>query len=269
MKRLFAVALLTAVSAGAQDLSAFEKILFPVLAADALHGANGTVFQTRLLASLTEPVAYYPATANGGPSAGVQPAGVDFVRYFEAAPRSAGRLLYFDRTKTSAVSFFYELDVTGPDGSVHRTTLPVVRERNFERGPSVILGLTTQVIYAGGVFPPTVTGFNARNHIRVYDVDNTGNLSVHVRVTNAALLAYGSFAEYEVPVSTRDGVDASYPYYVDIALPDLCITAPNGNLCHDYSLDVSIEPSDSSARYWAFASATSNTSGETSVFYPQ
>lgn len=269
MKRLLAVALLTAVSAGAQDLSAFEKILFPVLAADALHGANGTLFQTRLLASLTEPVAYYPAIATGGPSTGLQPAGVDFVRYFESAPRSGGRLLYFDRSKTSEVSFFFELDVTGPDGSIHRTTMPVVRERSFERGPSVILGLTTAVNYAGGVFPPQVTGFTARNHVRVYDVDNTGNLSVRVRVTNAALLAYGPFAEYQVPVATRDGVDASYPYYVDIALPDLCITAPSGNVCHDYSLDVSIEPSDSGARYWAFASATDNTSGETSVFYPQ
>ena len=269
MKRLFAVALLTAVSAGAQDLSAFEKILFPVLAADALHGANGTLFQTRLLASLTEPVAFYPATTSGAPSTGLQPAGVDFVRYFEAAPRSGGRLLYFDRSKTSEVSFFFELDVTGPDGSVHRTTMPVVRERNFERGPSVIVGLTTAVKYARDVFPPQFVGFGSRNHIRVYDVDNTGSLNVRVRVTNAALLAYGPFAEYQVPVATRDGVDASYPYYVDIALADLCITAPTGNLCRDFGLDVSIEPSDSGARYWAFASATDNTSGETSVFYPQ
>jgi hypothetical protein len=51
MKRLLAAVLLVATSAGAQDLSGFEKILFPVLSADALHGANGTVFQTRLMAS--------------------------------------------------------------------------------------------------------------------------------------------------------------------------------------------------------------------------
>ena len=72
------------------------------------------------------------------------------------------------------------------------------RERNFERSPSVIPGLTTAVKYARDVFPPQSIGFGARNHIRVYDVDNTGSLSVRVRVTNAALLAYGPFAEYQV-----------------------------------------------------------------------
>lgn len=60
MKRLFAAFLLMAASANAQDLGAFEKILFPVLSERALHGAYGAVVQTRLQASLSEPVAYYP-----------------------------------------------------------------------------------------------------------------------------------------------------------------------------------------------------------------
>jgi hypothetical protein len=191
------------------------------------------------------------------------------VRFFEAAPWSGGRLLYFDRTKTSELSFFFELEVTGPYGAAHRTTMPAVRERSFERGNSVLLGLATAVRYDPGTFPPKVIGFGARNHIRIYDVDNTGNLAVRVRITIDALLAYGPFAEYQVPVATRDADDASYPYYVDLAVPDLCITAPSGNICHDYRLTVSIEPADSSARYWAFASATDNASGETSVFFPQ
>ena len=114
-----------------------------------------------------------------------------------------------------------------------------------------------------------MTGFSARNRIRIYDVDNTGSLTVRVRITNPALLAYGAFAEYQVRVATRDGDDASYPNYAEIAVPDLCITAPSGTICRDYGLTVSIEPVDPGVRYWAFASATDNTSGETSVFFAQ
>ena len=270
MKQILAVVLLLSSSAHAQDLSAFEKILFPVLSAAPLRGANDTIFQTRLEASATEPVAYYPAVSSGGASFGVQPATIDFVRFFEATPRSVGRLLYFDRSKADEISLFYELAVTGPDGSVHRTTLPVARERAFKRGASMILGLTTGPKYdfsGGGT--PKVIGFNARNHVRIYDVDNTGALAAKVRVTISSLRVYGPFAEYDVRVIARDAQDPSYPYYADLSLQDLCITAPEGNICRDYPFEVSIEPADPNARYWAFASATDNTTGETAVFFAQ
>jgi hypothetical protein len=270
MRQFFAAILLFANVAQAQDLSAFEKILFPVLSATSLRGSKNTIFETQLHAVTGEPIAYYPAATSNGASFGVQPAGLDFVRFFEATPRSAGRLLYFDRSKTNGISFLFWLVVTGPDGSAHRTTLPVARERNFERGASTILGLTTSPKYdfSGGL-PPKVVGFNARSHIRIYDVDNTGNLAATISVTVAPLQAYGPFAKYDVRVATRDAEDPSYPFYTDIPLPDLCITAPSGNTCNDYPLTVSIEPSDPNARYWAFASATDNTSGETSVFFAQ
>jgi hypothetical protein len=271
VKRLCATIVLLAASASAQDLSGFERILFPVLSHGQLRGANGTVFRTELNASAQEPVAYYPATVNGGgPSFGLQPAGIDSIGFFEEAPSSAGRLLYFDRTKTGRINFLFNLAVTGPDQSEHTTTLPVVREQQFQSGPSVILGLATAPIYDLSDHPPTKTiGFRARNHVRIYDVDNTGTLAVRVRVTIPVLSAYGPFADYQVRLATRDGSDASYPYYVDLALPDLCITAPTGITCRFFRLTMSIEPSDPMARYWAFASATDNTSGETSLFFQQ
>ena len=272
MKQMLVAILLLSSSAHAQDLSAFEKILFPVLSFAPLSGANNTIFETRLEASTTGPVAFYPAaTSNSGASFGVQPAGINFVRFFETTLHSAGRLLYFNRAKTDAISFFFELAVTGPDGSIHRTTLPVARERNFKRGASNIEGLRTGPKYdfSGGVVPPKVIGFNARNHVRIYDVDNTGTLAATVRVTIDALRAYGPFATYDVRVIARDAEDPSYPYYADISLRDLCITAPTGNTCREYPFTVSIEPTDPNARYWAFASATDNTSGETTVFFAQ
>jgi len=112
-----------------------------------------------------------------------------------------------------------------------------------------------------------VVGFIARNHIRIYDIDNTGALAVTVRVTVDPLRAYGPLAKYDVRAIARDAEDPSYPYYADISLPDLCITAPTGNTCNYFPVTVSIEPTDQNARYWTFASAT--TSGETSVFFAQ
>lgn len=271
VKRLLISILLLTGSAHAQDLGGFEKVLFPVLSAAPLRGAHDTLFQTQLRASARQPVGYYPATGNAsGLSFGVQPTGIDFVRFFEATARSAGRLLYFDRSTADEISFFFELAVTGPDGSVHRTTLPVVREPNFQRGPSSILGLMTGPKYdfSGGL-PPKVIGFNGRNHVRIYDVDNTGTLAAIVRVTVPALQAFGPFAEYDVRVVARDAEGSSYPFYAVLSLPDLCITAPTGITCRNYPLYVSIEPSDPTARYYAFASATDNTSGETAVFFAQ
>ncbi len=270
MRPFLAALLFLASSARAQDLGTFEKILFPVLSAASLHGANDTSFQTRLQAFTPEPVAFYPTPSNANASFGAQPAGIDFVRFFEATPHAAGRLLYFDRTGADKLRLFFELAVTGHDGSVHRSTLPVVRERSFEHGASTILGLTTGPKYdfSGGL-PPKVIGFNARNHVRIYDVDNTGALVATVQVTVPGLEAYGPFARYELPVTARDAEDPSYPYYADISLPDLCITAPTGSTCNDYPLTVSIELSDPNARYWAFASATDNISGETGVFFAQ
>jgi hypothetical protein len=271
MKQLLVAILLLSKSVHAQDLGALEKILFPVLSAASLRGANNTIFQTRLEAFVPEPVTFYPTSSNGGASLGVLPAGIDFGWFFEATPHSAGRLLYFDRSKTDEISLFFELDVTGPDGSVHRTTLPVGRERDFKHGASTILGLRTGPKYdfSGGGYPPRVIGFIARNHVRIYDVDNTGTLAVTLRVTVVALEAYGDFVKELVRVSARDAEGPSYPYYADVSLPDLCITAPEGNTCNDYEFTVSIEPTDPTARYWAFASATDNTSGETSVFFAQ
>ena len=263
--------MLVAASASAQDLGGFERILFPVLSHSPLRGANGTVFRTVLIASALEPVAYYPATVNGnGPSVGLQAAGFESVQFFEEVPRSAGRLLYFDRTRTDKISFLFQLGVTGPDQSEHTTTLPVVRERQLQRGPSLLLGLATAPIYDLSSFPnPKTIGFRTRNHVRIYDVDNTGTLAMRVRVTVPVLAAYGPFADYQVLLAARDGNDASYPYYVDLALPDLCITAPTGITCRFFALTVSIEPSNPTARYWAFASATDNASSETSLLFQQ
>src|SRR5258706_10096027 len=107
MRPFLAALLLLAGSAHAQDLGTFEKILFPVLSAASLHGANNTIFQTRLQAFAPEPVAFYPTPSNGGASFGVQPAGIDFVRFFEATPHPARRLLYFDRAGPDKIRLLF------------------------------------------------------------------------------------------------------------------------------------------------------------------
>ena len=250
--------LLVAAPAHSQDLGAFEKILFPVLTGLPLRGANGTLFQTSLRASAAEEVTFYAGEF------AVQRAGIDFVHGVEGGPR----LLYFERGK--AISFFYELTVTGPDGSTHTTTLPAVRERQFQNGTTVILGLRTMPKLDPTEFPPRTTiGYAARNRVRVYDVDNTGALSVRIRVTVPALEAFGAFAQFELPVTTRAGDDPSHPFYAEVAIPDLCITAPHGVTCRDYRLYVAVEPTNPTLRYWAFATATNNATGETSVFFAQ
>jgi hypothetical protein len=271
VKRLIGIVIFLARAVHAQDLAGFEKVLFPVLSVAGISGPYGTFFQPRLEATSPVDIAFYPASGPmGTPLVGIQPSGVGLIQFFELAARSGGRILYFDRANLARLSFFYELTTRGPDGSMHRTTLPVVREQEFKRGPSTILGLTTGPKYdlSGGP-PPKVVGFVGRNHLRIYDVDNSAQLEVAVRVTVRPLEAYGPFAQYRLRVATRDTADMTYPYYLDILLPDLCITAPSGATCQDYPLEVSVEPSDPNIRYWAFASTTDNVSGETSIFFPQ
>ena len=268
-RALVIVLLFASTSLFAQDLGSFEKVLFPVLSRSEVQGVNNTRFFTRLRAFATEPLLYYPAEAEASPAIGTRPAGLDSVDFFERTMHSGGRLLYFDRSKASAIRFFYQLEVTGPDGSEHATTLPVVREAQFVRGSSAVAGLRTSPAYDFVTIPPKVVGFNTRNRLRIYDVDNTGSLVVHVRATVAPLLAYGPFIDTVVAVVTRDADDPTYPYYAEIPFPDVCITAPTGNVCRDYPLDVSIEPNDPNLRYWAFATSTKNATGETMVFFPQ
>lgn len=268
MKRLPLIllfSLLWSLTAAAQDLSQYEKVLFPAFSEQPVRGANAT-FQTFLRAWAKQPVAFYPAQ-NG--SFGVQPAGIGFIDVHEVRAGSPGRLLYFERTRVDDIRFFYELAIAGPDGRSHGTTLPVVREREFLTGPSVLLGLATTPLYESAVRVPEVIGYAARNHLRIYDVDNTGTLSVKVRVTVDPLSAYGSWASYDVNVDARVEDDPSHPYYAVIALPDLCITAPTGIRCRAYPLTVTIEPNDPNARYYAIASATDNATAETTVYYAQ
>lgn len=269
---LLAVLVLAVSTAHAQDLRQFEPVLFPVLSRAVIRGANGTSFQARLVAHAREPITYFPAIVDGKMAVGEQPRGTGFVNFFEATGGSAGRLLYLEPSDADHVKFFYQLWITGPDGSMHETTLPVVRERDLLRGSSALVGLRTEPIYdftGTDGYPPKVVGFKRRNYIRIYDLDNTGNLTVKVRVDVGSALPGFILHELDVNVVRRDGEGPSYPYYATIAIPDLCVTAPTGITCRDYGIRVSIDPNDPNTRYYAFASATDHASGETSIFFPQ
>ncbi|HEX2062261.1 MAG TPA: hypothetical protein VHK90_16100 [Thermoanaerobaculia bacterium] len=219
------------------------------------------MFRTVLMTSARVPAAY---------SFGTLPAGHEYVRIPELAERTAGRLLYFDRSTVDDVRFFYTLTTTAADGSWYSTTLPVVRERDFVQGTSHIFGLGTSPIYDWTYRPyPVTTGFQHRNHIRVYDPDRTGTLSVTIRVTIDPLSAYGPWAQYHLRVDKRDADDPTYPYYADVQLPDLCIQAPHGAWCRHFGFTIEIEPDDRDARYFVMASATDNVTGHTAVFFPQ
>lgn len=273
MRSLSLAVLLFSGIAQAQDLRNYEKVLFPVFTHKRVIGAGGVEFRTGASAYVRTPVAYWPAAVFGveqeAPLVLTLPVGRSPLLLHDPLPRTAGRLVYFERPAVDSVSFTYGLFARGPEAE-HSATLPVVRERDFLRGPFVLGGLSTQPIYdfsAGS--PPETVGFRTRNHLRIYDPDHTGRLRVKISVRVDPLSAYGPFQEYDVAVDRRDGDDPSYPMYAEVYLRDLCITAPRGATCRVFSLDIHLEPNDPEARYYVVGSASDNITGQTSVFFPQ
>jgi hypothetical protein len=240
------------VLAGPPDLAAFEPVLIPVYGQSS--GALGSQFSAtaRVVGPFRFP--YY----SGG--AGTEAVHLyDGLGQFMIEPRVGppGRVVYVERSFASRVWLHGVLDSTDQSGHNSRTLLPIVREKDFLTGTSVLFPLSSAASH--------------RNRLRIYSL---APVPVRFKI-GACIMALGAFndclATVEVVTTPAPQDDPSIPGYTELDLTSLvrCIVLLPHSGCVDEDYRISIEPEDASSPYWALASSTDNETQQIELFQPQ
>jgi hypothetical protein len=273
MKQSILVLALLIVSAqlAAQSLPDFEPILLPVFSERTIEGVGGSKFSTVLYVTSDVPFRFFPSAFGEGAIGTVQPY-VPLVPIPSDATRlGKGRVLFVERANVGNVQFGYHLASTDAAGVAReqRTNLPVVRERDLRRGRTELIGIPNRPIieYPNGV-AGVVVGQRLRHTLRIYDVDAIGGVTatVSVHVTNMA--GNTTLRTFTVPLNQREGSDASFPWYGEVAVELPCLPFSLHTPCISYDARLSIAL-DRDIRYWTFVSSTDNTTQHVSLTIPQ
>jgi len=260
--RLLLVLFLVSPTLLAQDLSQFEKVLVPVLNNNPIHGANGSTFATTfgiLSDNVFDPFSFYPTGATT-PQIGKSFAQILEVVPWEAPVIAHGRFLFVEQ-RVAKAPMFADVAATAPDGSIARTQIPVVHERD------VLIGKSTF-----GLIPNDATnsgGYRQRHTLRIYDFDSRGDMRVVVRMRFASWLSRGVIAEQTIAIDQRDANDISYPYFVEADLErsfgsDWCYPGLRG--CTSFDAIIEVEPLRATDRYFAFISTTDNATNHIAIY---
>lgn len=263
----------------AQDITTFDKVLVPVLNMKPIGGANGVVFSTSFSVFSQGPITYYPAPGDAphvGTINSISALPVLALPVWEAPVVAKGRFVFIDRN-TPPVLTFAGVGSRAADGSVASTDLPIVRERDVRTGKTVFGLLPNSAIYGPppptGFLYPQFLGYSQRHTLRIYDWDSTGQLAVDVRLRYASWLSRGVIIEKRVAVNTRDFDDPSYPYYAEVdpakLLKDGWCYPSLHNGCDGFDAILEVEPTNPSARYYAFVSTTDNATGRVAIYRPR
>lgn len=280
MKSLLTAFLLSSVvTAGAfaadVDLSGFDKVLLPLDPTVQLSGANGATFQTMLRTAPSAPIRFYPSGADtNDTSVGTFEPGP--IRPGSVAPQnppsSSGRLLYIEKGKADDVHMQFWLQ-TRPDGKADYeslwTSIPVVRERDFRTGTVVFPIVQSPWVYLD---PTEIVGHplpQFRYLLRLYDVDNRGDVELRVRVEDLIALTPKLLSDEIVKLSTRRGTDASQPYIAELPIDPVCHPFSAHTPCAGATMRITVEPVTTGVRYWAMLSLTNNFTQDVTLFWPQ
>jgi len=275
MKKSLTVALFVFITAEshALDITNFKRVLLPVLSKDVLAGATYS-YVTSVQAFASDSIKYYPApTTTGAPAIGGM--GADDVVmpiWWPAGDNSShGRILFVDPDSADALSLDYSMRYFSSPSSVKAgpsspVMLPVVREPDFKVGRTGISGITITPVYTPGRPLGYYLGYLEESYrLRIYSMDEPIAVRLKLQFTALWLTPLPPAnpspnlptQERVVYVVSRDVQDATYPYYFDASLSDLF------NLCPQLTLDpcligaasLTVEPLESSRRYWWFLSA--------------
>jgi hypothetical protein len=194
-----------ALSAAAQDLSQFEKVLVPVLNLNPIVGANGSTFRSAFdVWTHLQAATFYPAPSPNGPVIGKSEPQLLQLLPWEAPVVAKGRFIFFEKSFPMAAA----VTASAPDGSLATTPLPVVRERDVITGKSTFMPLpVTPILSDFDASSPEhfhLLGFAERYTLRVYDWDSTGKVEVAVRLIRGFFLAQGAVGEIHARVDRRD-----------------------------------------------------------------
>jgi hypothetical protein len=163
-----------------------------------------------------------------------------------------GRIIYLDRA--SSDNAFLNLRVLDDSGIAvdAGTEVPVVRERNLLTAPTTL---------------QNVPLLNTRLLLRVYDVALT-SAQFRVRVFSQSEVAQTTpLAETTLQASSADSGD----FHVTPAYAEYPISIFFGPvlLAKDAAVRVEVTPLTPGSRYWAFVSATNNTTNHVTLVTPQ
>jgi hypothetical protein len=244
----------------------WEPVLIPVYIDSATPGANGSLWRTNLWISnggtQNVQVASWPCSLPPGVCTATFPSATTLTpgQSVHNLPSSIygsfpepGRIIYLNRT--TANDAFMNLRVVDDSGIVvdAGTEVPVVRERNLLTNPTTLVNVPLQ---------------NNRLLLRVYDISSAVT-RFHVSVSLQSETApTGPLADTTLTAVAFDSGDfhvtpsyAEYP--IALTIPQLILIAK------DAAVRVAITPLTPGSRYWAFVSATNNTTNHVTLVTPQ
>ena len=242
----------------------WEPVLIPVYIDSATPGANGSLWRTNLwiqnAGTANLQLAPWPCSLPPGVCATVFPSSTTLLpgqsvhnlpANFASFPEP-GRIIYLNRT--SADGAVMNLRVVDDSGIAvdAGTEVPVVRERNLLTNPTVL---------------QNVPLLNTRLLLRIYDL-YTSNTSFHVTVFGQGSdIPSNPLAEATLTAVAYDSGD----FHVTPAYVEYPIVVNLGPvlLAKDAALRLQITPLIPGSRYWAFVSATNNTTNHVTLVTPQ
>jgi hypothetical protein len=242
----------------------WEPVLIPVYIDSATPGVNGSLWRTNLWiqngGTQNLQIAPWPCTLPLGVCSAIFPSSttltpgqsVHNLPSLYASFPEPGRIVYLNRA--AADDAVMNLRVADDSGIAvdAGTEVPLVRERNLLTNPTTLLNV------------PLV---NTRLLLRIYDL-YTSNTLFHVKVFIQSEDAPAApLAETTLTAVAFDSGDfhvtpayAEYPISVNLG-PVL--------LAKDAAVRVQITPETPGSRYWAFVSATNNTTNHVTLITPQ
>ena len=242
----------------------WEAVLIPVYIDSATPGANGSLWRTNLWIQYTGTesllIAPWPCSLPPGVCATIFPSSTtllpgqsihNLAANFASFPEP-GRIIYLNRPDADdAVINLRVVDDSGIAVDAG-TEVPLVRERNLLTKPTTLLNVPL---------------LNTRLLLRIYDLSSS-NTSFHVTVFGQGTnIPSDPLAEATLTAVAYDSGDfhvtpayAEYPIVVNLG-PVL--------LAKDAALRLQITPMTPGSRYWAFVSATNNTTNHVTLVTPQ
>ena len=279
MKSLATALLLGCLAAGSAlaadvDLSGFDKVLLPLDPTIQLNGANGTTFESVLRIAPSAPIRFYPTGVNtDATSIGTFETGLHSDPIApQAPPSSSGRLLFLEKGKIDELNLQFWL-ITRPDGVPEHealwTSIPIVRERDFRTSSTVFAQVPSPWVYldTDEIVRHPIAQF--RYLLRLYDVDNRGDVELRVKIDELAFLTPTPISEQIVKLSARRGTDPSQPYLAELPINPICHPFSVHTPCVGGTMRVTVEPVTPGARYWAMLSLTNNFTQDVTLFWPQ
>jgi hypothetical protein len=258
------------------DLSGFDKVLLPLDPTIRVAGANGAQFETVLRIAPSGPIRFYPSGLNtvdssiGTFAPGPLQPGSNIAPQIPAS--ASGRLLFIEKGKYDDLHPQFWMVTRPADTADYQslwTSIPIVRERDFRTGTIVFPQVESPWVYLDPEAVVRTPYAQFRYLLRLYDVDNRGDVEVRVKVDDLQFLTPVPHSEQVVKLNTRRGTDASQPYVAELPIEPLCHPFSSHTPCANATMRITIEPLTPGARYWAMLSLTNNFTQDVTLFWPQ